>query len=154
MNEFVIPNNSEDFKNILNELLDEGKRVVFKKFIDDNSSFSCKCEVNNTFVRVVNCYVNFVIRPYFISEKSYDTYKISLVTLSGHKENYYVGDFVSIINKIQDFGEFKIVKEEDVEEVVNTIEIKEKATMLDVFRGNHIGGYKIRTCDFRTMTEK
>lgn len=154
MNEFVIPNNAQDFVNILNELNDEGKVVIVKKFIDEFHSFSVKCEAVNTFTRVINCNVNFVIRPYFDSEKSYNTYKINLVTFGEHKESHYVHDFVCIINEIQDFGEFLIVNESEVEETINTFEVKEKATMLEVFTGDHVGGYKTRIFDFRTMKEK
>lgn len=154
MNEFVIPNNEQDFVNILNELNDEGKVVIVKKFIDEFDSFSVKCEAVNTFTRVINCYVNFVIRPYFDSEKSYSTYKIKLVTLGELKVNYYVDDFVSIINENQDFGEFLIVNESEVEETINTFEIKERATMLEVLKGDHIGGHKTLSFDFRTMKTK
>ncbi|MDX9695816.1 MAG: hypothetical protein RBT49_08500 [Bacteroidales bacterium] len=154
MNEFIIPNNAQDFVNILNELNDEGKVVILKKFIDEFHSFSVKCEAVNKFTRVINCYVNFVIRPYFDSEKSYNTYKIKLVTFGEMKVNYYVHDFVSIINEIQDYGELFIVNESEVEETINTFEVKEKATMLEVITGDHVGGRKTRIFDFRTMEEK
>jgi len=127
--------NHGEFAQWLNELKNQDKYVIVKQYDVDE-----RVRVKGRLVNTKGCNLQYVLLPYM--SEQFDLHKLSLSFCENVVQTTYVLDFIHGYN-IGVFDFVKICSGEELDFESSCVEIPRKATMLEVFKGEHECGFVI-----------